>query len=64
MAESLFFVKAAMISMIAGSLIGFALAAVDLPSPAPAESVGVMVGACNLTGLFVGHMVANIYLSS
>lgn len=59
MYEPVFSIKSALRSMIVGSLVRFTLAMADLPSPALAESIGVIVGACNLSGLFLGYMVAN-----
>jgi hypothetical protein len=61
MYEPVFSIKSALRSMIVGSLVRFTLAIVDLPSPALTESIGVIVGACNLSGLFLGYMVANTY---
>lgn len=48
-------IKAALISMCAGIVIGGVLAAADLPSPAPQNYLGVVAGAFTLTGMFLGH---------
>ena len=49
------YLQAAVVSLVAGIVVGSALAAFDLPSPAPATPVGVVAGATTLLGMFVGH---------
>jgi XapX domain-containing protein len=51
--------KAALISMSAGIVIGGVLACADLPSPAPQHYLGVVAEAFTLVGVFFGT-----YLSS
>lgn len=49
------YLQAAVVSLVAGIVIGGSLAFFDLPSPAPATPVGVVAGATTLFGMFVGH---------
>ncbi|WP_372910835.1 XapX domain-containing protein [Salinigranum sp.] len=51
--------KAALISVSAGILIGGVLAAADLPSPAPQHYLGVVAGAFTLVGMFFGTYAVN-----